>query len=1733
MSNSTVMMECSVLHESPLVKSQFGCHKWGITRCAHDIDNKITVEVLSDQWEHVCSQAREFIVIGASLTDNGVLTLVRGGGVTPFHGPLVQVCDPQTILAVEFFAGGYSGWTHACKTLCRIGIPITVKFAIDFDLECAQSYCRTHSVDKLLQGPFPTLGSEDFHETIFVCDDLRGHSWIHIVGHERFHLAMISPPCPPWSKAAGEQGLSSVDGLLTLEAWGKLSMLQVPIVCMEMVSSMLGHEHWQVVKMFIQWCGYRIMWAKDMQLQDILPQSRSRLLLIAIREGTALHPHRCTEWTSHHKHTLSSYQAIFNLSEMWMNHALPTPDVLDMYLDPAYLPRFCGRFGTVSKKCRRDIEGFRIRLPDDTASCILANYSFSHLLPKHVIERKGLFGSLLLSAQGLRFFALPELIALFGTTNAVILPKDFRKAIRIVGNCIAVPHATLAVANAIAFVLGNLTQVDVQELVHRVHSFRLNHDNMVADEGNTGLHFFRRFEIGISPTQPLHSFHQIRIQSPLEEFVVVSESGVNICELLSILNGPSFPAELFVVFEHQPHCKVHLPKEMKMDTFDLHLQANVPSVLMINEEHINGGDSDTQCVIVLFRNQIVAIVRTKDMIVQQLREIIHATQSHHNSFVVLSILGQELFSETPCPTCVFAVQHAPQWQDLTVLRLINIEPSKQMIRFTGSDQALQETLDVFQRTGTTCMLHALGWHFVTTFDDEGKVAMNCLYLVRRAATYNAMTPDLTMFIISRFFILGINQNELYPLDDERTVMVHLKLWGTWIWKGEIPLSMTLMPIENLWIQFALMFRCQLCIRFIVNGHNINPEASLSTYVKGEVDLKIFTTMSLHGGAGRLEGQIDISSAEHHSTSEHTDASDSRAQLARMEEFSFDQAITTIVSHWINLPGQVEEYDLDDIVHLRYYEEDGMICYDGSMRATMAFLQLMQDIRIVRVLEELGWIVSVQFVQCFAPVTTRIVIFPRPSIRVVSVKIIQSLLHVGFFFAALPAPIPSGSDSVLIRIKVWGIVVFHEHLPQRCPVHVIIEAWNTACRMVNVPLPIRIVCRGRKMNPDRTLGEYMHQREDGVHYANLHLVVALQGGGNQKDFAITQKNALATFLLAGGGDLNEITNYIDAISKAAGPQAIASVLSLKSKPAKWDGLRKLSQSLKIVMPDFAKKQADRKAAIENRFRKDMASTWEDLNLSDIVIKESFFLNEDDSACPQISMMAPSTSGVCLLKANEAEEWLNKTGSLSQDELAIIVIGPCPCSDAAKCHRVQFPAYDSSSQPIVMNGCLHNTGRKLVKMGPSNDAKIKIDETVVVSWTVYHDEVGDDNWNVILQSPVKKTIEFALGTTTDISFVGPPWGRSFQRDCKRCDPSEASSLQFHSRVNQCHLQKLLRISGINGIYTTPKTENKQISNAYQIVWVQMSSVDLIVTASTFDNHCGIVRNSKYEGRMTKGIRFLKDDFQAAFQQLKPGVDVPSLVTPNFTYKITPVPLGATFDHIQKWLDLQKWKAKPLRSLSSQVWLIAADSKIEEQFAHWNGETLLVKSLLPRQERQPVIVAGTMPRPKTNDGTVGKIPLKEDPWAQYRALNSIPSTGTATSSVIPQPVQRKIEGPIESKFQQQQVEIQTLKDSAKEIQTIKQDIADMQTALQTQGRNHEALRQDVTAECQKIRNENKEQIKNLSNSFQESLQHSLAQQDRQLMRQFDDLKELLSRPGAAKKAKAAPTAAPGEVVETSPSS
>ena len=254
-------------------------------------------------------------------------------------------------------------------------------------------------------------------------------------------------------------------------------------------------------------------------------------------------------------------------------------------------------------------------------------------------------------------------------------------------------------------------------------------------------------------------------------------------------------------------------------------------------------------------------------------------------------------------------------------------------------------------------------------------------------------------------------------------------------------------------------------------------------------------------------------------------------------------------------------------------------------------------------------------------------------------------------------------------------------------------------------------------------------------------------------------------------------------------------------------------------------------------------------------------------------------------------------------------------------------------MVLSACLHDIGKRSVVVSVPNNSQVPIKESTVLSWTVFRDECGPEAWNRVIQSPVKATLELAFGSDSEFTFLAPPWGRTYHKDRLKVDANQATSMQFHARVACTDLVKALRCSGTGGVYTTPKTENKQICQDYQVVWLNFSASDLAVSKAAYSNHFGVVRNAKIDHKVSRGLRFKKEDFLSAFKELRPGDQPPSIVAANFMYKLTPVPIGVTHDQIAKWMSNQTWKAKPIRALANDTWLVASEERLEVEFAAWN--------------------------------------------------------------------------------------------------------------------------------------------------------------------------------------------------------
>ena len=626
--------------------------------------------------------------------------------------------------------------------------------------------------------------------------------------------------------------------------------------------------------------------------------------------------------------------------------------------------------------------------------------------------------------------------------------------------------------------------------------------------------------------------------------------------------------------------------------------------------------------------------------------------------------------------------------------------------------------------------------------------------------------------------------------------------------------------------------------------------------------------------------------------------------------------------------------------------------------------------------------------------------------------------------------------------------------------------------------------------------------------------------------------MASFLIRQRADIQDCIKFIDALLKGAGPDAISAILGQRQHGKKWDGLVQLAESLNIGVPDIALKMEKARKKFQAKFQDQTKTMERDLPIEHLQLQDGFLKNADETTCTQIPKVMPNSSGVVIARYEDAAPWLENGSIISQDELSLIVIGRC-LHDGDECQRIRVPV-TLNGEPLVVSGCLHHLGMKKAIVSGDDDHQFPVNETQVLAVTAFKDEIQEATWNAILKAPVKHMMQILSEDAGDVELLAPPWGRSFQRNGKRCDVEVSTSVQIHIRIAKAELRRILKASGTGGIYCTPKTEDRRIASDYMIMWLNQSQVEFAVSLSKVDAHCGIIRSSKGDVK-NKGIRFEKADFQRAFAILRPDDKVPQVVLANHHFKVAPTPLGTTFDQLQEWLTAQGWEARPAKPLSGDCWLCIAEKRFDTVFAQWNGNPILIRWVDDKRDSLPVILAGNVQRKTLRDAPVQKTvhepshmsqPL-DDPWGKWIANKggTTFSLANALAKSSPSgPPARKLESPIEDRFARHDSALQDLRlHTDNELEGIKEVIGRIEKNLEVQNVSIQSNMEQTNADFKNLRTETSNQLQALTNAFAESLKSTISAQDQQMSSQFAELKDMILSNAVSKSSASPPQKKP----------
>ena len=518
-----------------------------------------------------------------------------------------------------------------------------------------------------------------------------------------------------------------------------------------------------------------------------------------------------------------------------------------------------------------------------------------------------------------------------------------------------------------------------------------------------------------------------------------------------------------------------------------------------------------------------------------------------------------------------------------------------------------------------------------------------------------------------------------------------------------------------------------------------------------------------------------------------------------------------------------------------------------------------------------------------------------------------------------------------------------------------------------------------------------------------------------------------------------------------------------------------------------------------------------------IQPGFFHNEDGTEAKTCDHIRHGACGVALVDPEEAVPWVRQAVSITQDELGLLILGKCPIA-SEHCERLDVPATTDRDAPVLLSCCFHQLGQKKMFFKRPEDIPVDVQASVVLSVTAFQDEIDDHLWSNIMHSPVRAIFDIMKASGCPIETKTPPWGRSWRNGSGKCIAELASSIQFHLRTASVSIQDLLKCSGQKGIYLSAKTEDKKADPRFQVLWMDMPLNELRVAAASHKSSLGLVKVVKGSGtKNSRGIRFRMEDLAEAAKQLKPSSNAPTPVQVKFTARLAPTPVGATFDTIKELIEHKQWKARPLKSLGADTWLIGFSEKVNESWISWMNKLILITWDEPRKQEvvRPVLAGRfTLPMvpklsPKTGD---------EDPWAKW--IQNRNAEGPQSTSSAVAPVTRACQGPIEERFTAQDAKIDEMKNTMADI-TKRLDVAEQGKA---------EFKKEVDGQFAEVRQQVKTQVQDLTDHFDKTLDRAMRRQDSQLETSFSELKALiLNRPLPAKKAKMGPKPADDDQDET----
>lgn len=916
------------------------------------------------------------------------------------------------------------------------------------------------------------------------------------------------------------------------------------------------------------------------------------------------------------------------------------------------------------KRSWRDLQKYRFRTGSDYASCFMTSYGQPCQLNESLLKDGGLYGCLLQEGTSLRKFAPIEIAFLQGLTDDLWLPKNFRQQMKILGNCISVPHAGWGIINGILMIHDDLFQKSCWDFFRDIIDDRIHSLNFACEEKEGGFLIFRRHHEdsdNISPTLPIRLFSNVVVKTTLLQYSFVCSEHVSIVNAIRLLTGQSCPSSIAMQPCESHEFSIPLSHEIRAGSKDHQILVNVASRLILPDNSFFTTLAGSEVVCILTPHFTLVTERWFAMKIQDVHTILSQhPQLQDVEWTCVDSCGSILVNDLDAPTCVFICDFTRRIKPTTMSwHNIHFHEQCQCFQAWANMKEIHDFMMYLDSKGILQGIRALGWDFVTSLDFDLTHDKRKLMLIQRPGFLPAMPDVIKRFIQARIFAgLVSDICGTYPNKDGCNIeKVAIKLWDLYVWKGHCDSSMKGQVILDIWDIASALFNEHLELRLVIDGKKLNPDFPISSVVEiTTLIIKIHLITALHGGGSVVisDDSDGMSESFDSSESEFTVANELNGEfrgdrplvdLIALEDTSFDAFITNCLSFVMDLPIDDRCCPMDLFQDQQLLDTDIGLYFQTTPAKVIAILQYFKHSGIERAFRRVGWMTVMEFVQFGNDPITRLLIIPIPpnsvgSMHHCSHEAIQSMFVT--ITHALSLPLPNRPNTgTFVRVKAWGVWIFQDWIDGSQPVSVLIQHWEHLSHMIGRTSQLRVVSNGRQANPDRLIGDYAKGQDQIENVATFYLVLQMHGGGPGKrskpEDIVKHKNAVASFLLERGADLQQTSIFAEKVVSSVGGQAIHQIMSLREDISKMQALEKLAKTLALSIPDINHTHAQRNKTVGKKVREQNFEQRQ-LCASDFRVKSGFFQNQDGSNCDQIETIQAGCSGVCLMNPIDATPWL---------------------------------------------------------------------------------------------------------------------------------------------------------------------------------------------------------------------------------------------------------------------------------------------------------------------------------------------------------------------------------------------------------------------------------------------------------------------------------------------------------------